>query len=74
MRSYLKKQLYSFHGGSVVKTPPTNAGDMGWIIWSKKIPCALEQLARAQLLNLCSRAWEPQLLSPRGSTTEAQVP
>ena len=68
------KQLPIFRGGSVVKTPPTNAGGMGWTIWSRKTPCALEQLARAQLLNLGSKAWEPQLLSPRGSTTEAQAP
>ena len=27
-----------------------------------------------QLLSLCSRAHEPQLLSPRATTTEAQAP
>ena len=27
-----------------------------------------------QLLSLCSRAREPQLLSPRATTTEARVP
>ena len=27
-----------------------------------------------QLLSLCSRALEPQLLSPRATTTEAHVP
>ena len=27
-----------------------------------------------QLLNLCSRAWEPQLLSPQAVATEANVP
>ena len=27
-----------------------------------------------QLLSLCSRALEPQLLSPRATTTEARVP
>ena len=27
-----------------------------------------------QLLSLCSRAREPQLLSPRATTTEAHVP
>ena len=36
--------------------------------WSGKIPLAAEQL------NLCSRAWEPQLPSPRAAATGAHSP
>ena len=64
-----------FPGGAVVKNPPANAGDTGsipgpgishmpWRNWA----CA------PQLLSLCSRAREPQLLSPRATTTEACAP
>ena len=43
--------------------------------WSGNIPHASEQLACApQLLSLCSRAREPQLLSPHATTTEAHAP
>ena len=37
--------------------------------WSRKIPQTSEELLR-----LCSRDREPQLLSPRAATTEAHVP
>ena len=64
-----------FLGGAVVKNPPANAGDMGsspgpgrsHMPWSNET-CA------PQLLSLCSGACEPQLLSPRATTTEARVP
>ena len=46
----------------------------GFDPWSRKIPHASEQLGHAQLLSLCSRAGEPQLLSPCAATTEAQAP
>ena len=39
-----------------------------------KIPIATEQLCAPQPLNLRWRAWEPQLLSPYVSTTEAHTP
>ena len=40
--------------------------------WSGKIPHAVEQISLwPQLLSLCSRAREPQLLSPCAATTEA---
>ena len=56
-----------FPGGSVVKNPPANAGDMGsspgrsHMLRSNKA-CA------PQLLSLRSRAHEPQLLSPRAQS------
>ena len=31
-------------------------------------------VAQPQLLSLCSRVWEPQLLSPHNATTEAHAP
>ena len=44
----------------------------GFETWSGKIPHAVEQISLwPQLLSLCSRAWEPQLLSPCAATTEA---
>ena len=36
--------------------------------WSRKI------LQVAEQLRLCPRAWEPQVLSPQGTTTEACKP
>ena len=64
-----------FPGGSVVKNLPAIAGDAGLspdpgrshMPWSNK--------ARApQLLSLCLRAREPQVLSPRAAATEAWAP
>ena len=56
-----------FPGGLVVKNPPANAGDMGLT----PDPCATEWLSLVpQLLSMCSRAWELQLLSPQAATTE----
>ena len=60
-----------FPGGTVVKNPPANAEDKGsspgpgrsHMPWSNKAHVP-------QLLILCSRACEPQLLSPRATTTE----
>ena len=37
--------MRDFRGGTVVKNPPANAGDMGSISWSGKIPHAAEQLS-----------------------------
>ena len=53
-----------FPGGSVVRSLPANLGDMGliphlgrsYMMWNSEA-CV------PQLLNLCSRAWELQLLS-----------
>ena len=63
--NFKKKKRKGFPGGSVVKNPPANARDTGLIpdlgrspmLWSNKA-CA------PQPLSLCSRTWEPQLLSP----------
>ena len=56
----------------MVKNPPDNAGNMGFDPWSGKIPHAAEQLSPCTtLLSLSARAREPQLLSPRATTTEA---
>ena len=62
-------------GGSVVKNLPANAGDTGSIpgprrshtLQSKQVPytTAIEPVLLSQ---------EPQLLSPRAATTEAQAP
>ena len=68
-------KMGDFPGGTVVKNPPANVGDMGsspgpgrsHMPWSNET-CA------PQLLSLCSGACEPQLLSPRATTTEARVP
>ena len=64
-----------FPGGAVVKNPPANAGDRGsspgpgrcHMLWSNEVRAP-------QLLSLCSRAHEPQLLNPRTTTTEAHMP
>ena len=70
-----KKSKQDFPGGAVVKNPPANAADAG----SSPGPGGSHMLrsnwARVpQLLSLCSRAHEPQLRSPRATTTEAHVP
>ena len=52
--------------GSVVKNPPVNAGDMGSIPGPGRPHMLRGNSARVpQLLSLCSRARERQLLSPR---------
>ena len=66
---------WDFPGGAVVKNPPANAGDTGsspgpgrsHMPWSGWAPVP-------QLLSLHSRAHEPQLLSPRATTTKAHAP
>ena len=44
-----------FSGGTVVKSPPANAGRHGFKPWSRKIPHAAEQLS------LCTTTTEPVL-------------
>ena len=59
----------------MVKSPPANAGDMGSSPGPGRSHMPRSNKARApQLLSLCSRACEPQLLSPQATTTEAHVP
>ena len=54
-----------FPGGAGVKNLPADAGDTG------SIPCPggphmpqSNQAGALQLLSLCSRAWQPQVLKP----------
>ena len=71
------KTLHSqdFPGGAVVKSPPANAGDMGSIPGPGRSHLPRSNYASApQLPSLSSRAHEPQLLSPRATTTEARLP
>ena len=55
-----------FSGGPVVNNPPANAGDTGSIPGPGRSHMSWVKEAHApQLLRLCPRAWEPQLLSSR---------
>ena len=72
-----KKRIVNwyFPGGAVVKSPPANAGDTGLSPGPGRSRMPRSNSARApQLLSLCSRAREPQLLSPHATTTEAHMP
>ena len=61
----LKYMGLDFLGGSVVKHLPANAGDTGSIPGLERSHMPRNNKACApELLSLCSRAWEPQLLSP----------
>ena len=80
--------ILDFPGGPVVRSPPANAGDTGLIPGPGGSHMPRSSSARAlQLLSLCSRAHEPQLLKLAHSgarmpqllslsavTTEAHVP
>ena len=70
-KMFLKKLfeciVRGFPGGSVVKNPPANAGDLVYILMGK-IPHAVEQL------RLCVTSVEPVLKSPGATTTEALAP
>ena len=59
----------------MVENLPANAGDMGSNPGPGRPHMPRSNKACVpQLLSLCSRAREPQLLSPRATTTEARVP
>ena len=63
-----KAKLQGFPGGWVVRSCKAyQCRRHGFHPWSGKIPHAVEWLSpcTTQLLSLCSRAQEPQLLSPR---------
>ena len=61
--------------GLVVKNLPANAGDSGSIPTLGRSHLLRRNKACApQLLSLCSRACEPERLSPQVTTTEAHVP
>ena len=67
--------MQGFPGGSVVKNLPANSGDMGSSPDPRRYHMPWSNEAHApQLLSLNSRACEPQLLSPRATTTETHVP
>ena len=64
-----------FPGGAVVKNPPASAGDTGSSPGPGRSHMPRSNSARVpQLLSLRSRAREPQLLSPRATTTKACAP
>ena len=67
MENSIKCICWGCLGSSVVKNLPANTGDTG-LRRQGNSACG------PQLLSLCSRAWEPQLLSPCTTTTEAYVP
>ena len=64
-----------FPGDSVVKDPPAKSGDLGRIPDPGRSHISQSTSACAsQPLNRCSRAGEPQLLSPCAPTTDVQAP
>ena len=64
-----------FPSGSVAKNLPANSEKMGSISDSGRYHMLWSNNACVpRLLNLCSRAWEPQQLSPCATTAETQVP
>ena len=75
MLTVLKTLKQGFPGGSGVKNLPTNAGDSSSIPDPGRSHTPRSNSACwPQLLSLCPRAWEPQLLSPCAATTEARWP
>ena len=68
MLAYISFRLQSrkedFPGDPVVKNLPASAGDMGSIPDLGRSHMLQGNKACAQLQSMCSRAWEPQLLSP----------
>ena len=68
-------KLVGFPGGSVVKNPPANAGDTGSIPAPERSHVWWSNWVRVpQVLSLCSRAGDLQLLSSRTTDTEASTP
>ena len=67
--------LGGLFGGSVVKNLPVDAGDTGLIrdLGRSHMPRSNKACTK-QLLSLCSKAWELQLLSPCTITMEARAP
>ena len=64
--SQILKTELGLPGGSVVKNLPANAEDMGLIPDLQRFHVSWSSWASVpQLLSLCSRAQEPQLLKPR---------
>ena len=66
------RQIWDILGGLVVKNLPVNAGDTGSVSAPGKSHMPRRNWARApQLLSLCSRACELQLLKPTGPRAHA---
>ena len=62
----------AFLGGSAVKSPSASAGDTGRIPGAGRSHVPWSHQARvAQLLSVCSRAQELQLLKPAGPRVHA---
>ena len=71
----IKIHLPGLPGDSVVKNLPANAGDADSILGLGRFHMPQSSQAhKPQLLSLCSRVQEPQLLSPRTATTGAHMP
>ena len=67
-----KSSSWGFHGESVVKNLSAIEGDMGSILGPGRSHMLQSNWVRVpQLLNLCSRAQEPQLLKPVSLRTHA---
>ena len=70
----LKYLSRDFPGDAVVKNLPANAGDMGSIPGPGRPHMPWSNQARVpQLLSLCSRAREPQLMKPAHCNYSAHV-
>ena len=70
-----KESTLGFPTGSVVKNPSANAGDTGLIPDPRRSHMPGSNEAHMpQLLRLCSRAREPQLLSPRATLLKPALP
>ena len=74
MYEKLKFYEWNSYGGVVVKNPSAKAGDTDSSpIWEDPTCRGATKPSVPQLLSLCSRAREPQLLSPCATTTEARA-
>ena len=72
MSILISSVLPDFPCSPVVKNPPVNAGSMGLIPSHERLRMALGNQAQVpQLLSLCPRAREPQLLSQDAPTAKA---
>ena len=72
---FCEKGAEDFPGGTVDRNLPANAGDMGSIPGPGRFHMTWSSWAHEpQLLSLCSRALELQLLRPSAATTETREP
>ena len=70
---HLNKPFPGFPGSPVVTNSPTNEEDTGSIPDQEDPTCFLVTQPAPQLLNLCSRAQEPQLLSSRAAAAASRA-